>query len=51
MSRPTLDTAPFVDNPHVRVGEEQVIVIGGGFTGLNAAKTLATHNEVHVTDS
>ncbi|MGH7315257.1 MAG: NAD(P)/FAD-dependent oxidoreductase, partial [Candidatus Rokuibacteriota bacterium] len=28
---------------------KEVIVIGGGFAGLNAAKTLAGHDEVHVT--
>jgi NADH:ubiquinone reductase (H+-translocating) len=39
----------FVENPHLRAGQRQVIVIGGGFAGLNAAKTLAGHDEVHVT--
>jgi Pyridine nucleotide-disulphide oxidoreductase/NDH2 C-terminal domain len=39
----------FVENPHVRPGQKQVIVIGDGFAGLNAAKTLAGHDEVHVT--
>ncbi|MGH7401545.1 MAG: NAD(P)/FAD-dependent oxidoreductase [Candidatus Rokuibacteriota bacterium] len=41
--------AMFVDNPHLREGQPEVIVIGGGFAGLNAAKTLAEHDEVHVT--
>ncbi|MGH7399184.1 MAG: NAD(P)/FAD-dependent oxidoreductase [Candidatus Rokuibacteriota bacterium] len=36
-------------NPYVREGQKEVIVIGGGFAGLNAAKTLAGHDEVHVT--
>ena len=39
----------FVENPHLRAGQKEVIVIGGGFAGLNAAKTLAGHDEVHVT--
>ena len=39
----------FVENPHVRPGQKEVIVIGGGFAGLNAAKALAGHDEVHVT--
>jgi NADH dehydrogenase len=39
----------FIENPHVRAGQREVIVIGGGFAGLNAAKTLAGHDEVHVT--
>jgi len=39
----------FVPNPYLRPGQREVIVIGGGFAGLNAAKTLAGHDEVHVT--
>ncbi len=53
-SSPTPPTAGrgapmLVENPHLRVGQKEVIVIGGGFAGLNAAKTLAGHDEVHVT--
>ena len=40
---------PFVENPHAREAQKAVIVIGGGFAGLNAAKTLAGHDDVHVT--
>jgi NADH dehydrogenase len=40
---------PFVENPHVRAGQQSVVVVGAGFAGLNAAKTLAGHDEVHVT--
>ena len=43
------DATKFVENPHLRAGQRTVIVIGGGFAGLNAAKTLAGHDEVHVT--
>lgn len=39
----------FVENPYLREGQKEVIVIGGGFAGLNAAKALAGHSEVHVT--
>jgi NADH dehydrogenase len=49
MSRVALEGVPFVDNPHARAGQKQVIVVGGGFAGLNAAKMLAGHPEVHVT--
>ena len=38
-----------MENPYLREGQKEVIVIGGGFAGLNAAKTLAGHDEVHVT--
>jgi NADH dehydrogenase len=38
----------FVGSPGAREGQKQVIVIGGGFAGLNAAKALAGHDEVHV---
>jgi len=40
---------PIVDNPHVRPGQKSVIVIGGGFAGLNATKVLARDDAVHVT--
>jgi NADH dehydrogenase len=40
---------PFVANPYLRPGQREVIVVGAGFAGLNAAKTLAGHDEVHVT--
>jgi NADH dehydrogenase len=38
-----------VDNPYVRPGQTSVIIIGGGFAGLNAAKVLAGRDEFHVT--
>jgi NADH:ubiquinone reductase (H+-translocating) len=38
-----------VRSPYLREGQKEVIVIGGGFAGLNAAKTLAGHDQVHVT--
>jgi NADH dehydrogenase len=40
---------PLVEHPDVRPGQKSVIVIGGGFAGLNAVRTLAGHDEVHVT--
>ncbi|MGH7391708.1 MAG: NAD(P)/FAD-dependent oxidoreductase [Candidatus Rokuibacteriota bacterium] len=46
---PERRAATFAENPHARAGQKEVIVIGGGFAGLNAAKTLAGHDEVHVT--
>jgi NADH:ubiquinone reductase (H+-translocating) len=42
-------TARFVPNPYVRPGQKEVVVIGGGFAGLNAARALAGREEVHVT--
>jgi NADH:ubiquinone reductase (H+-translocating) len=45
----TASQAAFVENPYLRPGQKEVIVVGGGFAGLNAAKTLAGHDEVHVT--
>jgi NADH dehydrogenase len=39
----------FVENPYVRAGQRSVVVVGGGFAGLNAAKALARHDEVQVT--
>ena len=41
--------ARFVPNPCVRPGQKEVVVIGGGFAGLNAARALAGRDEVHVT--
>jgi NADH dehydrogenase len=40
---------PIVDNPYVRPGQKSVIVIGGGFAGLNATKVLARDDAVHIT--
>ena len=41
--------AAFAQNPHIRPGQKSVIVIGAGFAGLSAAKTLAGREEVYVT--
>src|SRR5687768_3251474 len=43
------NTARFVPNPYVRPGQKEVVVIGGGFAGLNAARALAGREQVHVT--
>ncbi len=37
-----------VTNPHLKPGQKQVIVVGGGFGGLNAAQELANHENVQV---
>lgn len=37
-----------VVHPNLRPGQKQVVIIGAGFAGLNAAKELADHDEVHV---
>lgn len=39
----------FVDNPHLRPGQKGVVVIGGGFAGLNAVKVLARDPAVQIT--
>lgn len=46
---PVHRAATFAGNPYEREGQKEVIVIGGGFAGLNAAKALAGQDEVHVT--
>ena len=35
-------------HPNLKPGQKQVVIIGAGFGGLNAAKELANHEEVHV---
>ncbi|HEY8551701.1 MAG TPA: NAD(P)/FAD-dependent oxidoreductase [Vicinamibacterales bacterium] len=47
--RITMDEAVFIENPYLREGQKAVVIVGAGFGGLNAAKTLAGHDEVHVT--
>jgi NADH dehydrogenase len=37
-----------VVHPNLRPGQKQVVIIGAGFAGLNAAKALADHDDVHV---
>jgi NADH dehydrogenase len=37
-----------VVHPNLKPGQKQVVIIGAGFAGLNAAKELANHEEVHV---
>ena len=37
-----------VVHPNLKPGQKQVVIIGAGFAGLNAAKELANHKEVHV---
>lgn len=37
-----------ISHPAVKLGKKVVIVVGGGFGGLNAARTLANHSEVQV---
>jgi NADH dehydrogenase len=38
-----------VQHPKLRPGQREVVIVGAGFAGLNAAKALAHHNDVHVT--
>jgi NADH dehydrogenase len=38
-----------VQHPKLRPGQKEVVILGAGFAGLNAARTLAHHNDVHVT--
>jgi NADH dehydrogenase len=42
------DAPGFVESPGAREGQKRVVIIGGGFAGLNAAKALAGRDEVHV---
>jgi NADH dehydrogenase len=37
-----------VTHPSLRPGQKEVVVVGAGFAGLNAAKQLANRDEVHV---
>jgi len=37
-----------VTHPNLRPGQKEVVIIGAGFAGLNAAKQLANRDEVHV---
>ncbi len=38
-----------VNNAQLKAGQKEVVIVGGGFGGLNAAKALANRPEVHVT--
>src|SRR5881394_2720392 len=35
-------------HPNLRPGQKEVVIVGAGFAGLNAAKELANRPEVHV---
>ena len=37
-----------IKNPHLRSGQKQVVIIGGGFAGLNAAKEFRGRDDVQV---
>ncbi|HEV7509334.1 MAG TPA: NAD(P)/FAD-dependent oxidoreductase [Thermoanaerobaculia bacterium] len=37
-----------VTHPNLRPGQKEVVIVGAGFAGLNAAKELANRDEVHV---
>jgi NADH dehydrogenase len=37
-----------IKNPHLKPGQKQVIIVGGGFGGINAAKQLADNEDVQV---
>jgi len=37
-----------VTHPNLRPGQKEVVIVGAGFAGLNAAKKLANRPEVHV---
>ncbi len=43
-----LPDSRFIENPYARPGQQTVMIIGGGFAGLNAAKALAGHDDLHV---
>jgi len=32
-----------------RNGQYRVVIVGGGFAGVGCARTLASHDDVHVT--
>lgn len=37
-----------ISNPHLKPGQKQVVVVGGGFAGLSAAKIFAGRDDVQV---
>lgn len=37
-----------IKNPHLKPGQKQVVIVGGGFAGINAAKEFAGREDVHV---
>ncbi len=37
-----------ISNPHLRPGQKQVIIVGGGFGGINAAKEFAGRTDIQV---
>jgi len=37
-----------ITNPHLKPGQKQVIIVGGGFGGINAAKEFAGRDDIQV---
>lgn len=37
-----------IKNPHLKPGQKQVVIVGGGFAGINAAKAFKGRDDVHV---